>query len=402
MKRNSAIVFTKEQESIIIALYNKLVPLKEIADYFHCSSYYIKKKVKELHLPKRQVQEVVKQSNLKKHGYEYPFQSEEIQNQVKLNVFKKYGVNNISELPEVKKKKEQTFLDKYGVSSYSKTDEWLERHNNTCLEKFGFTNNSKSPLWKEQVIQTNTRKFEQDWNTKTESFREKSKESSLTRYGVENYTQRNITNYSDYLDFESWVHDYLKNHEKITPKVVCEYFNLTLTGALQKIYSSGLAELFYIQKPKFEVNIKNFLDNLDIKYEIHNRTKIHPYELDFFFPELGLAIEINDIRSHLYKSKEYHLKKTLLCEEQKIVLIHIWEWEINNEFYEWLEYILKNWESVQIPTEKEVLVDMCKPIQLNFLNKYYKITEEIAPQVIYQTEKHKIFDCGKRIYRLEE
>lgn len=57
----------------------------------------------------------IKQTNLKKFGTEFPFQSKEIQNKIKDNVKLKYGVNHISELESVKTKKTENNIKKYGV-----------------------------------------------------------------------------------------------------------------------------------------------------------------------------------------------------------------------------------------------------------------------------------------------
>jgi hypothetical protein len=52
-------------------------------------------------------------------------------------------------------------------------------------------------------------------------------------------------------------------------------------------------------------------------------------ELDIYLPEKNLAIEFDGLFWHNSnnKFKNYHLKKTLLCEKQGIQLIHIFEYE---------------------------------------------------------------------------
>lgn len=54
------------------------------------------------------------------------------------------------------------------------------------------------------------------------------------------------------------------------------------------------------------------------------------YELDIYIPEKNLAIEFNGNYWHsieVLKDKNYHLKKTNLCKEKGIRLIHIFEYE---------------------------------------------------------------------------
>lgn len=56
-------------------------------------------------------------------------------------------------------------------------------------------------------------------------------------------------------------------------------------------------------------------------------------ELDFYIPEKKLALEFNGTFWHNgnHKDKHYHYNKSKLCEDLGIRLIHIWEYEWNNE-----------------------------------------------------------------------
>lgn len=65
----------------------------------------------------------------------------------------------------------------------------------------------------------------------------------------------------------------------------------------------------------------------------NTRSVIYPYELDIYIPEYHLAIEYNGLYWHSdkYKDSTYHYNKSKLCEENGIRLIHIFEYEWNNE-----------------------------------------------------------------------
>lgn len=68
-------------------------------------------------------------------------------------------------------------------------------------------------------------------------------------------------------------------------------------------------------------------------------------ELDFYIPDKNLAIEFNGTYWHNgnHKDKNYHFNKSKMCEEKGIRLIHIWEYEWNNERQRpILENIIKN------------------------------------------------------------
>lgn len=80
------------------------------------------------------------------------------------------------------------------------------------------------------------------------------------------------------------------------------------------------------KKSSFEEEVSNFISNIyggNIKYS--DRTTIKPLELDILIPEKNIAFECDGIYWHSdkFKDKDYHLNKTLLCEEKGIKLIHI-------------------------------------------------------------------------------
>lgn len=83
---------------------------------------------------------------------------------------------------------------------------------------------------------------------------------------------------------------------------------------------------------KSETEIFEFIkSNYDGEIICKNRTKIG-FELDIYLPNLNLAFELNGLFWHceVNKDKNYHLKKTKLCEKNEIHLIHIYEddWDL--------------------------------------------------------------------------
>lgn len=81
-----------------------------------------------------------------------------------------------------------------------------------------------------------------------------------------------------------------------------------------------------------EKSLSEFFDSIGLRYIQNDRTLIKPLELDFYFPEYNIAVELNGMLFHseLYKKdKYYHLNKLNLCNEKGIKLVYIWE-------YEWL------------------------------------------------------------------
>lgn len=83
---------------------------------------------------------------------------------------------------------------------------------------------------------------------------------------------------------------------------------------------------------KMEEGLFEFLKEIykgKIIHHTDSRKIIPPYELDFYLPERSLAIEYDGLFWHSEKGgkkdRNYHLTKTLKCEENGIRLIHIFE-----------------------------------------------------------------------------
>ena len=81
----------------------------------------------------------------------------------------------------------------------------------------------------------------------------------------------------------------------------------------------------------YENEIADFLKENNISFTRNDRSKIKHYELDFFIEDYSLAIEFDGLYWHSEENKEndYHLKKTIACEDQDIRLMHIFEDEWN-------------------------------------------------------------------------
>ena len=70
-------------------------------------------------------------------------------------------------------------------------------------------------------------------------------------------------------------------------------------------------------------------DRLDYRILRHCKDIINPYEIDIYIPELKIGVEFNGLYWHsdIYKSIDYHQKKSILCIQKGITLIHVFEHE---------------------------------------------------------------------------
>lgn len=154
---------------------------------------------------------------------------------------------------------------------------------------------------------------------------------------------------------------------------------LNLNGNIQK--RIGLCKTCSYQTSTQELEIKEFLLSLGLKENqiLQNTRGIIKdgniqKELDFYLPDYHLALEYNGsyYHSEIKKPKDYHKKKFLLCEQNGIRLISIFEneWLLHREQ---IENIIK--DSIIIPVRiyarDTVLKMVSKEDSELFLNKYH-------------------------------
>lgn len=272
-----------------------------------------------------------------------------------------WGFKNPMQSEEVKDKLRNSILNKYGVSWYSKTDEWLVKFKKTSLERYGFDNPSKSPEIIDDIKNKNI-----DF-IKSPIFREKSKKKK----------QRNTwKKYASLLPNSYCVDSYNTDVFKITHDCG-ETFEIVKGLLYNRLKTDSIICLncnpIDIKSSSFEIEIGIFLDSLNINFEKRNRSILDGLELDYFLPEYNLAIECNGLYWHneLFKSKKYHINKTIKCRSKSIDLLHIWEddWKYKKDI---IKSIIKNKLNItddKIWSRKCIIRDVST-------NEYRKFLEE--------------------------
>jgi hypothetical protein len=123
----------------------------------------------------------------------------------------------------------------------------------------------------------------------------------------------------------------------------------------------------------YESEICNFLNILNIKYETNKKIPNKKSEIDIYLPDFKLGIEFNGLYWHneLFKTKNYHLNKTIDCNTNGIELIHIFEdeWLYKKEI---VLSIIKNRLGItgdRIYARKCEIKEINSKESKNFLNK---------------------------------
>lgn len=328
----------------------------------------------------------------------------------KINNLKKYGVDNPTKLIEIKKKisstkknyskeqkdliqkkRKQTTLKKYGVEYCSQNKTIRQKIKKSYIKSYGVDNPNKSIIVRNKIENTCLKKYGikcvfQD--------KEKMKKRIKEKYGVENISQnKEISIKSGLIQKLNFYKSILNgNRNKLSKplfteqeyigvensyKWQCNKCNSIFTDTLYAGRIPRCPICFPKNKSKYEYEIIKFINSFGILVESNKKSKklIYPYELDVFLPEFNLAIEFDGLYWHSEKmiKNDYHLKKTELCEQKGIRLIHIFE----DEWIEKQEIVEAKLKDILGLNTKKINVEECQIRKINskvkstFLLKYH-------------------------------
>ena len=119
------------------------------------------------------------QTNLMRFGVKNPFQSEQIKDKIKSTLKQRYGVDNPSKSEDIIAKRKRTNVERYGGNAPACSDRIIQKIYDTIYKKYGII--AKSTLCVPEV-------------------KEKCRQTTLERYGVENYMQNPVSNFQHMLN----------------------------------------------------------------------------------------------------------------------------------------------------------------------------------------------------------
>ena len=300
-----------------------------------------------------QIRNTLKQTNLEKYGVEWYTATKDFKDKVKNTVMQRYGVTCVSKLSSVKEKYKETCKKKYGVEYYYQTKEFKEKAKKTCVARYGVEHSTQSLNAKKKVKETVLKKYGVHAITQSEVFKEKAKQTCIKKYGADNYAKtkqfkktlkknnketllKDLKNIN-VLHLEDLNENFLNtfvfevDNTKYFDLNKCEdYFGVTYP-IIKRIKCAFDIELpnYYERETKDRSNAEIDLFNwIPCSNKISNNRKIiYPLELDMVLPDYKLAIEYNGVYWHSdeYKDQNYHLNKTLECNNKGIQLFHIFD-----------------------------------------------------------------------------
>lgn len=300
-----------------------------------------------------------------------------------------YEVNSLFHLPGVQEKAQATSLKRYGTKFGVCSKQSVEKRKKTCLEKYGAETPLQNKEIKQKTYDSNIKNHNGVYHLqtpevikksaeghRTEEYREKarklfdaklkhkefedkygvcnpfqldfvkekSKETTLLKFGVENIAQNKealqkrsnsrMLNEAVNVDdlTKEYLTDYFVKDNKFQLKEASDYFNVTLF-AMDSFKQQLNVDIPNEEKEDstLETEFYNFIALLTDKEIVRNtREIISPLELDIYIPEMSLAFEFNGDYWHsenFGRNQRYHYNKFKLCEDKGIRLIQVWEHE---------------------------------------------------------------------------
>lgn len=304
---------------------------------------------------------ILKSPNLyqyvKGHGNIMP----EIKEKKKKSIQLKYGseITNVSQLETVKQKKKETTFKNHGVSCAFERP-YILKH---WQEKLGVNNPSELDWVKEKLSKTH-KVVQKEISFRKVTSRRKTTYKKLCEdpHFKPLFPEEEYQGGGHFYDFEC-----KRCGEKVHDKLL--YIScLRCYNCYPRVDSGGQSLI--------EKELEDFCKLLSENVISQSRKIISPLELDIYFPDQKIAIELNGLYFHsekMNKNEFYHLNKTERCEELGIHLIQIFEdeWREKKEICKsYIKEILykkpylsqiNNWEIKEISQE----------IKDKFLNKYH-------------------------------
>jgi hypothetical protein len=262
-------------------------------------------------------------------GITNPMKSEEVKKKSIDTNLKVYGVSHPMQSKEIQKKSIETVKIKYNVDNVSQSPIVRETIKRKYLEKYGVDNPLKSEDIKNKIKKTNNDKYGSDWYIKSEKFKEDMK-NDLLRTNNNKYSK--IVNNDEYefilyeVDEEQRSNKLKIKHNKCCVIFTINTYNFYRRNNKNMCICTECYPISELNSMK-EKEVCEFIESLGIEYRVGDRNILDGKELDIYLPKHNLAIEFNGLywHSELFKDKNYHLDKSLKCQETGLFLIHIWE-----------------------------------------------------------------------------
>lgn len=241
--------------------------------------------------------------------------------------------------PESLKKQKNTLLERYGVThNFCKGSTLYEQKQQTLIEKYGVVNPSSNADIQQKKQHNIRQKYNGNHFTATSEFRQLLKD----RHDVDNVSQLHISPDSrTKLKDREWLYEAHVTQQRTLQSIANELgvsiFCVSLNCKRQKIP----IQRYYESDAQREVT--KYVEQFGV--EVITNHKIGSCEVDIFVPAHNVAIEFDGLYWHSDHhnriTKNYHNNKTLICEQNGVTLLHIFEneWSVERTREIWKNII---------------------------------------------------------------
>lgn len=348
----------------LIEMYTGGASLRDCAAHFECSTPTISTALKDNNIPKHKTG-----TNLKPHKKLISIDPEELtslwETMSQESIAKHFGVSVDTIVDRAKslglsrehslrnKIRHQTNVEKHG-EDYSKKK--YTKYRETMIERYGRDNFFSGEEGKEEVRESTMKKYGVSNVAELDSVKQKKRETCIEKYGVDHYGKTeesrmngslNALGYSVLPEYRNRLQtrdDVIQVIQETGAKTVTELsertgISYTLACVLKRRYK--LNEYLPKEVSRFEVELKQILEEISGKEFNKTRKAIYPKEIDLYNDELKFGVEFNGTFWHsvqyekcedgVYRPKEecrphtYHRDKSFDAEKNGIFIFHVFE-----------------------------------------------------------------------------
>ena len=219
--------------------------------------------------------------------------------------FNNYGVTNPSQSQDIQQKKIETCLMLYGKENYTQTQKFKDEYKKWCQLNYNCDNVFQSEEIKEKIKETNLLNHGVEYFVQTDEFKRKSKETCNIKYNndffqrtldfLEKVKQTNLKNCGK--EFYSQTQEFKNRYEQTCQEKYNVKNYAQIQECIDKINNTKrLNNSFHVSK--IENELKNYLEENNINFIYQYKSKLYPFNCDFYFPENDLYVEIQGSWTH--------------------------------------------------------------------------------------------------------
>lgn len=269
------------------------------------------------------VKQRYKDTNMEKYGVEYPLQSSAIQDKVKQTLIDRYGVSSPGAIESAHAKRKDTCLTKYGKTHSMDIARAAYTEQTGLATYFASSDNQASARTRFTEI------YGHAYPLQVPAIKEQFDQTIMTRHGRDNISK---------IKWSDRTYNKLETPEELK-QLVDQLGIHGAAGDLEISYPivvDYLVKYGYLEvavtrtKSLLEESMVLFLDSLGVSYQrnVSGLVDGTRQQVDFYFAQYNLAIEINGLYYHAEHSqgrgRKFHINKTNQLEEKKITLLTIW------------------------------------------------------------------------------